>query len=239
MSEITLMHEDIYIYIDSINNYPQYVEGTGTLSIANDSTGIKADYGKMDITVISGTMNGLLLSCNGKEISFDCSLTAGGTMMISLEDNYYTVNGVKKLSGDRIELSDNKINSMKLTITGDAKIQVEYFHNRSVNNSGDLMFCESFSVKSDFDRTEYVNIHGQKRYSVNEKRTHTWDINGIWNSEEFEKFNAGSFSIRLVDIDGGLLELLTDCKVKSINKSSSDMSDYVYQISGTCEEIFN
>lgn len=240
MAEITLMHEDIYIYIDEISNLTQHVGGSGTLTIVNDATGMKAHGGEMEITATSGSATAISLSCNGNTLTINRTVDTGQTLFLSLEKNYHTLNGTRYLNAERLNFTDNAVNQITVTVTGDANVEIDYTSNRVVYNNDSLTFCDSISYNSDFQRSSFVNVKGVTRFAGSEKRTYSWDINGLWNSEEFGKFDSGtgSFSIRLIDIDGGLLEILANCTINSIKKSSSDSSDYTYQISGNCLEIF-
>ena len=240
MSEITLMHEDIYVYIDKVRENRQLVTGNTLMTITNDATGMVADYGKMIFTVISGNYTKITLSCNGRQLNVYEYITTNNTVEIDLRNKCGKLNGRHFLLDNYITLFDDAINTIKVTLTGSGTINCEYIHNAVINNNNDLYYCQSLNVGKTKEIHSKTNVKGRKILLKTDKKSFNWSINGLWNSEEIDKFNSdtGMICIRVIDIDGNVLDNLANCLITSVSKDSSEGGDYTYAISGECMDIF-
>lgn len=244
MAEITLKHEDIYVYIYKIQSATQTITGStaSSISLTNNATNMIADYGELTISVTSGTLTGFILTANSKTISKTVSVTSGQNIKIDLRNKmiYHSANGVTLLGSYDDILNDNASNTITLTCNGTCTKNISYVRNQVTTNNNDLYYCEGLDYSTDSEINSTKDVKGKIKFSKSEKKSHNWSINGLWNNVEFEKFNSptGRISLKLVDIDLNVLNILANCNITSSSKSSSDDGDYTYSLSGNCEEIY-
>ena len=238
---ITLVHEDIFIYIDKVESVTQSLSGASDFSLTNNSTGSIVDYGSIEINVNSGSYTGLTMSNGVDNITINKPLTAGDTMVLDLRDKHYTLNGSVFFLDDYLTLEDDANNTISLSFVGTGELEVNYTRNQCVTNDNDLMFCSSLSHNDNSDIITKTNVKGQVKYLKSAKKSYSWDISVLCNDTELEKFesSSGYLRFRLVDEEGMDLGKLSNCVVASIQKSSSDGGDYTCSLSGSFEKIFN
>lgn len=238
---ITLVHEDIFIYIDKLEEITDTLSGASDFSLTNDATGSIVDYGLLYITVNSGSYEALTLSSDLNSVDIIQPLTEGDSMVLDLRNKRYTLNGSVFFIDDYLMLEDDANNTLSLSFFGSGDLEVNYTRNQCVTNDNDLMFCSSLSHNDNSDIITKTNVKGQVKYLKTAKKTYTWDISVLCNDTELEKFesSSGYLRFRLVDEEGMDLGKLSNCVVASIQKSSSDGGDYTCSLSGSFEKFFN
>ena len=237
---ITLIHEDIYVYVDKIEENIQTLSGANNFALTNNSTQSIVDKGLVEIVVNSGSYTGLTLSDGTNTLTITKPLPTGSLIEIDLRNNSYKVDGSLFLFDTVLELKDDFNNALNLVITGTGTATVKYKRNLVVVNNNDLYFCTGLDVSQENDVVYKTNIKGEIKLRKGEKKTFKFGINGLWNETELDKFESGSgmFRLRLVDEDGVELEKLVNCVIASFQKGSSDGGDYTYSLNGSCEKIF-
>lgn len=241
MSEITLVHEDIYVYVDKISLKNETKTGTTTCTLTNNTKGMVADGGVIEISIDSGSYTSTKLTCNGRTITINKKLIVGSTLIIDLNKFIGRLGNDIVLLNNYITLKDNSTsNDITVTLTGSGSFTCSYNRNQVVKNNNDLYFCENIDISTGYDHVITTNVQGKNKLIKTAKKNHSWSINGLWNGDELKKFVSDSkeFCLRIVDIDNNVLETVSNCTISSIGKSSSSDSDYTYSISGSCLEIF-
>lgn len=234
--EKTLVHEDIYVFIDKVENYLQTKNGK-EVTVTNNTKDTYADIGIARVTFTSGDATQVKVACNGRTITIKGSFAVNTYIDIDFRKKLYKYNGQVGLLDNYIELVEGTNNSIVFTST--ITMKVEYIYLAPSVNNMDLMFCTSVDVTTNLESLSFKDLRGKTINYKTDTKTHQWSINVIWNDEEEGKFLAptGLLRIRLIDLDGRSLETLCNCLINSIQKSSSDSGDYTLSISGVCDTI--
>lgn len=235
---LTLMHEDIYVYVDPIIPVSETKTATNTFTFANDAVEQVSDIGIFTINVSSGDYTKVVVKVGDKTTTINVPLTAGETFVANFRDLYFSKDdSIYFPTDDIVELKDNSKEDIVITLTGSGSATVERMYNKAQINDNDVWFVDSISVDHSFEQTKKVLYDGSEKNVRNEKKTYSFSINGLWSQKEIDKF-TDLFRVRLVDEEGTKLETLANCTVNSLNYSSSSGGDFTYAISGSCEKIF-
>jgi len=235
---LTLMHEDIYVYVDPIIPVSEAKTATDTFTFANDAVEQVSDIGIFTINVSSGNYTKVVVKVGDKTTTINVPLAAGETFVANFRDLYFSKdNSIYFPTDDIVELKDNSKEDIVITLTGSGSATVERMYNKVQINDNDVWFVDSISVDHSFEQTKKVLYDGSEKNVRNEKKTYSFSINGLWSQKEIDKF-TDLFRVRLVDEEGTKLETLANCTVNSLNYSSSSGGDFTYAISGSCEKIF-
>ncbi|MEC3606307.1 hypothetical protein P9126_04740 [Bacillus glycinifermentans] len=238
---LTLVHEDIYVYIDKIEEQIQSFSGTSEFVLSNIAYKSIVDQGVIEINATSGSYTSLSLSDGTETLSINQPLSAGDKVVVDLRERFYTLNGAPFLLDGFLELEDDKENTLTLSLTGAGTTEVKYKRNQVVENQMDLYFCTGIDISDNREIVKRTNVKGETKIYKTAKKEYQWSINGLWNDTEIQKFNSSSglFRLRLVDEDGVEMEKLANCVISSFQKNSSDSGDYTYTLNGNCEKIFD
>lgn len=238
---LTLVHEDIYIYIEKVEEQIQTLSGASNFSLTNNSLGSIVDLGVIEISVKSGSYTSLKMSSGTKNITINKPLPSGSSLVLDLREMYYTLNGSPFFLNDYLELKDDANNTISLSFVGTGTVDVKYTRRQVIKNDNDLMFCTSLSHNDNSDIITKTNIKGETKYIKTAKKSFSWDISVLCNDTELEKFesSSGYLRFRLVDEDGVDLGKLSNCVVASVQKGSSDGGDYTCSLNGSFEKFFN
>lgn len=239
---ITLVHEDIYLYIDpvqldllTLNN-----DNANPMTLYNDATEQVVDNGILTIEGVSGSVTGFTINDETKTIPVSVSIGVGDVVVMNFRERYYTKNGVPFLLNNYVEFEDNVVNALILSFSGTGSTEVKYEYYRPFLNNDDLFYCTSFDLNETISTIEKNNIKNQTKNIKNGKKSYTVSINGLWNETEVEKFESesGYFRLRLIDEEGFELDKISNFVINQIQKSSSELSDLTYNISGVCDKVF-
>lgn len=234
--EKTLVHEDIYAYIDPIKDKVESGKGT-FIEFVNDARESVVDNGVFNITITSGSFSKLVLNDGYKDIEIIGNFSLNSFWVLDFRNMHFTKDGSLFFIEDVFDLKDNEYNVLTLEFTGTGEAEVDYMFRGLEESSSDLMYLESLSIDSSLERQKKILLTGQEKILNSEKKVHSFSINGLWNQQEIAKF-TDNFRIRLVDEEGTKLETLANCYKNSVGKSSSSNGDLTYAISGSCEKIF-
>ena len=237
---ITLVHEDIYVYIDKIEEQTQSVSGTTAISLNNNATDSVVDPGVIKITITSGSYTGVTVSNGTDTLTINKPLATNDVLVLDLRNRRYTLNGTPLFCDAVLDLKDDTFNIINISFTGTGNANIEYTRNQVVLNNSDLYFCTGLNVNQNEEILKTTNIKGKTRNRKTAKKEFTWGISGLWNKTELSKFESSTslFRLRLVDEEGTELETLANCMISSFQKSSSEGNDFTYSLDGTCEAIF-
>lgn len=234
--EKTLVHEDIYAYIDPITETEDKKAGN-SVSFINDAREGIADNGRFYITVISGSLTKIDISDGYKTLNINQSLSLGDSLLLDFNNMVFKKNEILFFLDDFIELNDNEYHVINVNITGTGTFETTYTFMKIEQNFEDVMYLEGISVETSIDRPKKTLLSGKEKTLKGEKKVHSFSINGLWNQDEISKFTS-IFRMRLVDEEGTKLNTLANCRINSNGKSSSSGGDLTFSISGSCEEIF-
>lgn len=234
---ITLLHEDIYVYIDPITEATESETAANSFSFDNDAVEQVADLGIFEIEVLSGSYSKVVITSGDKSSTITKALAIGDKLILDFRNIHFSEGGEMIFVDDIPVLDSNTSSSISiaLTGTGSAKVTRKYF--KAQVNNNDIWFLESVSVDTSYERPKKILLSGQEKTLKGEKKVHSFSINGIWSQDEISKF-TNVFRMRLVDEEGNKLETLANCVINSSGKSSSSGGDLTYAISGSCEQIF-
>ena len=237
---LTLVHEDIYLYIDRLEEQKQIINSTTNATLINDSRQSVVDPGVITITVTSGSYTGVTVSSETDTLSIYKPLATNDVLVLDLRNRRYTLNGTPLFCDAVLDLKDDTFNIINISFTGTGNANIEYTRNQVVLNNSDLYFCTGLNVNQNEEILKTTNIKGKTRNRKTAKKEFTWGISGLWNETELKKFESstGLFRFRLVDEEGTELETLANCMISSFQKSSSEDNDFTYSLDGTCEAIF-
>jgi hypothetical protein len=237
---ITLVHEDIYVYIDKIEEKMNTLSGINTFDFSNDSTDSIVDPGVVEIIAKSGSYESLSMYAGFNTITINKPLSEGDIMVLNLRDRFYTLNGVPFLLDGALQMENDTNHTLSLSFVGSGGLDVTYRRNQVFENDMDLFFCTGLDVSQNNEIIKSVNIKAETKVRKTAKKDYQWSINGLWNDTELQKFesSSGLFRLRLVDEDGLGLEKLANCVIASFQKGSSDSGDYNYALNGSFDKIF-
>lgn len=241
--ELTLTHEEIYVYIEEIKEQTYTTTATSSCTLVNDSTNMIADSGIIEIIIDSGSFSAIKLTgSDGRIINVKRSLIVGSKITLDLRNMIGYIGDDVILFDNYITFEDNNnSNSLTLNLTGSGSFTVNYTRKQVARKieGGDLMFCEGMDISTELQHTSTTDIHGKEKVFESDKKTYSWSINGLWNRNSFNSFktDSGEFSIRTMSEEGNDLEYLYNCTISSVSKSSSSSGDYTYNISGKCLKI--
>jgi len=138
---------------------------TGTITIDNSNTGL--DYPRLTITTNDTlTIDGVFLTQNGNNVSFDVSKSLGisDTLVLDFDNQKYELNGNSIIEDmiidDLIKLEENKVNNIDIICSGDVDIQVDY---KGYDTNNELHYVEDFSITAD------KGYRDKKSYNSNKK----------------------------------------------------------------------
>jgi hypothetical protein len=237
MPEKTLVHEDIYVYVDPIINITENMTAANSFSFSNDATEQVSDLGIFTIDIISGSYTQAVITAGNKSATFATTMATGNQLVLNFRDMSFKKGTTLIFADDIPILADNAVNTITITLTGTGSAKVTRDYEKVQVNNNDILFLEGISVDTSFERAKKILLTGQEKVLKSEKKVHSFSINGIWNRVEVSKF-TDKFRLRLVDIDGSKLETLANCYKSSIGTSSSSNGDLTFTISGSCEKIF-
>lgn len=237
---LTLVHEDIYVYIDKIQEQLQTVTGTSAVNLSNDARGSVVDQGVIEITINSGSYTAIQIGSGFNSIKINKPLSEGDIILLDLRDRYYTHNDVPFFLETMLDMRDDTNHTINVAFTGTGAFEINYRRNLPVMNNNDLFFCTGLDVSENSEIAKRTNIKAQTKLRKTAKKDYTWSINGLWNDTELNKFesDSGMLRLRLVDESGMELEKLSNCVISSFQKSSSDSGDLTYSLNGSLEKIF-
>jgi hypothetical protein len=235
--EITLVHEDIYVYIDPIVLSKQNGQGK-EVTFTNDNRYGANSLGRLRIKA-NGRIDSITLNIGGREFIIKKSLSNGQIMTLDFDNNHFKRGDEIFFLNEKLLAKENSFFTISSLVSGQGDGVFEYEYRKPQRNDCDLLFCESIDVDHGPEVSTKTNIHGINSYRDLGTRGYTWGISGIWNQEEIKKFSSptGMFRLRLVDEDGRNLEVLMNCTINNKSKSSGEGGDYAYTIGGVCEDI--
>lgn len=233
----TLIHEDIYVYVDPIIEITDAKTAASSFTFVNDAIEQIADLGTFEIEILSGSYTRVVITVGDKKSTFNTTLTVGNKMNINFRDLHFIKGSTLVFTDDIPVLADNTTNNITIALTGTGSAKITRKYNKAQVNNNDIWFLESFSIDTSIEQAKKTLLTGQEKILKSEKKVHSFSINGLWSQEEISKF-TNLFRLRLVDEDGVKLETLTNCVINSTGKSSSSGGDLTYTISGSCEKIF-
>ncbi|WP_257064278.1 hypothetical protein [Priestia megaterium] len=238
---ITRVLEDIYVYIDKVQEITDTLSGASNFSLTNDSIGGIVDYGVIEIIVNSGIYDGLTISSNFNTMEISKPLAEGDSLLLDLREEFYTLNGSVFFIDDRLVLEDDVNNTISLAFSGTGDLQVNYTRRQIITNNDDLYFCTGFDMTDNSEIIKSVNIKAQTKIRKTAKKDYQWSINGLCNDQELQKFqsDSGLFRLRLIDEEGVEMQKLANCSIASFQQGASDGGDYTYSLNGSFEKIFN
>lgn len=234
----TLVHEEIYVYIDPITEVTETQTASNSFTFVNNSLEEIADLGVFDIEVLSGSYSKVVITAgNNKTSTFNIALTTGNKMKLDFR-NIHFLKGAELLYAEDIPyLADNSNSNITITLTGTGSANITRKYEKAQVNNSDLWFLESVSIDTNYERPKKILLTGQEKTLKGEKKVHSFSINGIWSQDEISKFTE-KFRMRLVDEEARKLNTLANCVINSSGRSSSSGGDLTYAISGSCEKIF-
>jgi hypothetical protein len=233
----TLVHEDIYVYVDPIEE--NSITKTGSsIKFVNDSTNKVSDLGVFDITITSGSFSNLTITTPLGTLNTGIPFALNDHIVLDFRELHFTKNGTLIFLEDAIELGNNDISDIDLSFVGTGSATVKYSHTKVIPSNVDLYFCESLDYGEAISRLSKVNIKNETKVLKGEKKDYSFGINGLWNDGELNKFSP-EFNLRLVDEEGKKIDILSGCRIDSSNKSSSSGGgDFSYSLSGIFKKIF-
>ena len=237
---LTLVHEDIYLYVDRLEEQKQTINSTTNATLINDSRQSVVDHGVITITVTSGSYTGVTVSSETDTLSIYKPLATNDVLVLDLRSRRYTLNDVPFFCDTVLDLKDDTNNTISISFTGTGNANVDYTRNQVVLSNNDLYFCTGLNVNQNGEVVKATDIKGKTRTRKTAKKEFTWSISGLWNETELQKFESSTdlFRFRLVDEDGVDLDKLANCVISSVQKSSSENNDFTYSLDGVCEAIF-
>lgn len=237
---LTLVHEDIYVYIDKIEEIIKSKTGANTFAFSNDSKRQIADPGIFYIEIKEGEYNSLSIEGKYNTVTLTKPLPKGTIILLDFRNSHFKVNGEIVFLDDVFRVQDDDYQEVALHLSGQGEAKVKYFYLSAVENDSDLFFCTSLDVTEAVDIIKGTNVKNQTKLLKTAKKDYTWSINGLWNRDEIGKFASGTKFLRLrfIDEEQNHLETLSNCFVSNVQRGSSEDADYAYSISGTCEGIF-
>lgn len=235
---LTLVHEDIYVYVDPIIEVTETIKDViGSCLFTNEATEQIADLGIFEINFSSGNFTQLVITVGNKIATFNETFSTGNKVVLNFRDLVFTKDGALIFCDDIPTLTDNSEEEILVNLTGTGYVQITRTYKQARQSDNDVWFVESLSVDTNIEHLKKTLISGKEKTINSEKKVHSFSINGLWSQEEVSKF-TDLFRIWLVDEEGVRLETLANCRVDSINRTSSSGGDLTYAISGSCEKIF-
>ena len=237
-ANVTLVHEDIYVYVDPVQEITDTKTAANDFTFTNDAIEQTADIGVFELTVMSGNYSNVVITIGNKTSTINVALAAGEKMVLDFRNRHFMKGGsMYFVDNDIGNLNDNDIGDISIALTGTGSVEITRRYEKAQLNNNDIWFLESVSVDTSYERPKKIIYNGQEKNLKGEKKVHSFSINGLWSQDELRKF-ANKFRMRLVTEDGVKLETLANCAIGSISKNSSSGGDFTYAISGSCEQIF-
>lgn len=234
----TLMHEDIYVYIDPIDLISDIKTGS-SFTFNNSCLNDIGNFGSLTITVDSGSFTELSIDIGYDNLTVTESITAGDILIIDFNNKKFMLNGTMIFVDKILDIKDDSTTNINVTLTGSGSATAEYSYLAAVNNENDLLYCESLEMAQGYEVIRKLDVQGNIKIKKVAKSEQTWSINGLWNKFELDKFNSSEmFRLRFIDEEGSEVEILANCVISNINKTSSTTSDYTYTVSGVCQKAF-
>ena len=138
---------------------------TGTITIDNSYTGL--NYPILIITTNDTlTIDGVFLTQNGSNLSFDVSKNLGtsDTLVLDFDKQIYELNGNSIIEDmtidDLIKLEENSVNNIDVQCTGDVDIQVDY---KGYDTNNELHYVEDWSLTADKSYKEKESYTSNKK----------------------------------------------------------------------------
>lgn len=234
--EKTLVHEDVFVYVDPITEISDSKTAANAFTFANNALNEMADLGIFTLTVNSGSYSKVVITAGNKSSTFNVPLAAGEKMTLDFRNLHFSKGSAMYFADDIPSLVDNSNSNITVTLTGTGSATIIRKYLKAQTNNNDIWFVESLSVDTSIEQTKKTLYNGQEKTLKSEKKVHSFSINGIWSETEVSKFTE-KFRLRLVDEDARKLDTLLNCTKSSIGKSSSSGGDLTYSISGSCEKI--
>lgn len=207
--EKTLVHEDIYLYVDPITEISDVKTAANSFTFINNAISEIADLGTFDIEIVSGSYTKVVINSGNKTATFNVQLTTGNKLTLNFRDFYFAKGTTLVFSDDIPVLADNANSNITITLTGTGSAKVTRKYNKAQTNNNDVWFLDSFSVDTSVERVKKTLLSGKEKNIKGEKKVHSFSINGLWNQVEISKF-TNLFRIRLVDENGVKLETLAN-----------------------------
>ncbi|AGY48731.1 hypothetical protein Staley_48 [Bacillus phage Staley] len=234
---LTLVHEDICVYLDYMIS--QSLQKTGkNLSFINDSIEGIANLGRFEIEVVQGSFARFTIKIETQTITFNTPLVVGDKLSIDLDKNIFKKNGSMIFTDAILTLEDNSYVNVNVDFVGDGTASVTYFYKYYEKRTDDLMFVDSLSYDKSIEYSSRTNIRNEKKIVGNKKETFSFSLSLIWNEDQAELIDD-EFRLRLIDEEGFPIETMAGCVITSERKgSSSNGGDFTYEISGSFEKIY-
>ncbi|AKC02673.1 hypothetical protein CPT_Stills45 [Bacillus phage Stills] len=234
---LTLVHEDICVYLDYMIS--QSLKKTGkNLSFINDSIEGIANLGRFEIEVTQGSFARFTITIESQIVTFNVPMTVGDKISLDLDKNIFKKNGSLIFTDSVLTLEDNSYVNVNLDFVGDGIAAATYFYKYYEKRTDDLMFVDSLSYDRSVEYASRTNIKNQKKRIGKSRDTFSFSISLIWNEDQAELIDD-EFRLRLIDEEGYPIETMAGCVITSERKgSSSNGGDFTYEISGSFEKIY-
>lgn len=233
---ITLYHEDIDVFVDPVELVTLNESGS-TYSVINDSIKTIGDLGKMTITVTSGSFTQLVIDMGYDTLTIDMPLPLNSVLVLDFNKMQFTLDGSPIFLNSLPVIQNNVSTTINFYFTGTGTSTLVYEYLKPTINNDSVQFVTSLDAVKNTEIKGKTNLFAKNSYTNTAKKDYQWSINGLCNETEIAKFK-GIFRLRLVDLDGTELETLANCHVLSLQKGSTELTDYTFSITGLCEEIF-
>ncbi|QJT70412.1 hypothetical protein [Microcystis phage MaeS] len=233
----TLVHEDIYVYIDPITEVSVNLTAANSFTFSNTATEQIADLGVFTIDIVSGSYTKLVITAGGKSATFNIAMATGNQLVLDFRNNHFKKGTTLLFADDLPILTDNTTENITITLTGTGSTKVTRVYERVTLNNNDIWFVEGVSYDTNIERLSKKLVNGTEKTIKGEKKVHSFSINGLWSKTEVDKFSS-KFRMRLVDDQAIKIATLANCYRNGDNRASSAAGDFTYTISGTCEKIF-
>jgi hypothetical protein len=234
---ITLVHEDICVYLDYMIS--QSLKKTGkNLTFINDSIEGIANLGTFEIEVTQGSFARFTITIDTQVMTFNVPLVVGDKLSVNLDNNIFKKNGSLIFTDSVLTLEDDSYVTIKVDFVGDGIAAATYFYKYYEKRTDDLMFVDSLSYDRSVEYASRAKINNKKKRVSKGKDTYSFSISLIWNEDQAELI-GDEFRLRLIDEEGKPIETMAGCVITSERKgSSSNGGDFTYEISGSFEKIY-
>ena len=163
---------------------------TGTITIDNSYTGL--NYPILIITTNDTlTIDGVFLTQNGSNLSFDVSKNLGtsDTLVLDFDKQIYELNGNSIIEDmtidDLIKLEENSVNDIDVSCTGDVDIQVDY---KGYDTNNELHYVEDWSLTADKSYKEKESYTSNKKQGkILNEETYSFSIGKM--NTDWQLFN--------------------------------------------------
>jgi|SRR5690625_1448100 len=233
---LTLMHEDIYVYIDEIKWSNDAKEGKEIEFIHDKS--VSNRLGVLDIEIAEGEFDSLTVSTDVGSATLSKEMKSGDEIILDFYNASFRLNSQVIFMNSLLEV-DKSEQPITLSFTGEGNAVVFYRQLFAPRNDNDLLFCESLNITTAHVISNRVDIKGNVTNRYAHLESHDWSLGGMWNSDEIQKFHTetGLFNLRFIDEMGNELYTLKRCIINNYGRESSESSDFNFSVSGVCKEI--